>query len=263
VAGPTLDLHGGVNKYAVYNGASDAPLFNPLANLANLLWHSDMPYIGEDRAVTGSINLDPTTSGWVGTTVQTTNYLGVKSNTITYPYTRTLATHGLPFSPFFLGYIQIGGEKVPLNGSFLHGYHSYNVYSDATGIRLVCERLVPIAVNLSLVCAFSLSILNAGTNAAGAVVLPTYFAGFEATKDRLRCGYFDTDNRYLIQDAAGNLRFHTGATINVQILQPKYRSATCRAACVVFKSGAYVHTLLASSSQSTAFSAPFYRISFK
>lgn len=259
---PTLDLHGGINKYAVYNGTSDAPLTDPFNNLSNVIWHSDFVYIGAQQTVTGTVNLDPLTSGWVGTEITVTGSGGT-STVISYPYTYRLATHGLAYSPFFQGYIQVSGERLPINGSFLYGYHSYNVYSDATGIYLVCERLVAISFNYNLVCNFSLRILNAGTNAAGTTVLPSYFVGFDATPTRMQCGYWDTNNRYFIQDAGGELRFHTGATIDVQIFQPKYRSSTCRAACVVFKSGTYVHTDLASNFSSTTFDAPFYQIAVK
>ena len=248
---PTLDLDGVADKYAVYNGTSDAPLYNPLANLSSLLWHSDLQYIGVQNMVAGTVNLDPLTSGWVGTSF---------SGGVTYPYTYTLATHGLSYSPYFLGYIDVAGEKLPLNGSFLYGYNAYNVYSDATGIRLVCDRLVPLSFDYNVACPFSVSILNSGTDASNAAVAPSYFNGLDATPTRMRCGYFDTDNRYLIKATSGTLRFHSDATIDVQIFQPKYRSSTCRAACVVFKSGSYIHTDLASNASSTAFAAPYYQI---
>lgn len=259
---PTLDLHGGINKYAIYNGASDAPLIDPFNNLSSVIWHSDFVYIGAQQTVTGTVNLDPLTSGWVGTEVIGSSS-GGPVTIITYPYTIRLATHGLSYSPFFQGYIQVGSERLSINGSFLYGYHSYNVYSDATGIYLTCDRLVPIAFSYGLVCNFSLRILNAGTDAGGTTVLPNYYVGFEATASRMQCGYWDTNNRYFIQDAGGELRFHTGATIDVQLFQPKYRSATCRAACIVFKSGSYIHTDLASNAQSTAFDAPYYQIAVK
>lgn len=259
---PTLDLHGGINKYAVYNGSSDAPLTDPFNNLSSVIWHSDFVYIGAQQTVAGTVNLDPLTVGWVGTSV-TGSSAGGPVTIITYPYTYRLATHGLAYSPFFQGYIQVGGERLPINGTFLYGYHAYNVFSDATGVYLVCDRLVPISFSYNVVCNFSLRILNAGTDAGGSTVLPPYFVGFDATPARMQCGYWDTDNRYLVRDAAGEIRFHTGATIDVQIFQPKYRSATCRAACVVFKSGSYVHTTLASNAQSTSFATPSYQIAVK
>lgn len=251
---PTLDLHGAINKYAVYNGASDAPLTDPMNNLGNLLWHSDLPYIGAQQTVIGTLNLDPTTSGWVGT-----NYSG----TISYPYTYTLATHGLAFTPYFLGYIEVSGVKLPLNGSFVYGYNIYNVHSDETGIKIVVDYGALLSFAYNVVCPFSLRILNAGTDAGGGTVFPALYNGFEATTDRLRCGYFDTNNRYVIKDVAGDIRFHTGNTIDVQILQPKYRSATCRATCIIFKSDAYIASALGANSQSTAFAVPAYALTIK
>lgn len=260
---PTLDLHGGINKYAVYNGSSDAPLTDPFNNLSSVIWHSDFPYIGVQQTVTGTLNLDPLTSGWVGSQTVGVDINGNQVFGVGYPYKLTLANHGLSYAPFFQGFIQVAGERLPVNGSFLYGYHSYNVYSDATGVHLLCERLVSIAFNYNLACPFSLRILNAGTDANESTVLPPFFVGFDASPTRMQCGYWDTNNRYLIQDGAGELRFHTGPTIDVQIFQPKYRSATCRAACVVFKSGSYIHTTLASNAQSTSFATPSYQIAVK
>lgn len=258
---PTLDLHGGINKYAVYTGTTDAPLTNPLGNLGALLWHSDLKYLGVRQTVTGTLNLNPLTSGWVGTSVIGRNSAGPVT-IITYPYVKTLFTHGQAYAPYFLGYILIGGVKVPLNGSFVYGYHSYNVFSDATGIKVSCERAIARTFNYSVSCSFVLRILNAGTNSAGAAVFPTYFAGFEATKDRLRCGYFDTDNRYLIKSTAGDMRFHKDRTLNVQIAQPKYNSATCRGVCVVYQSATYLSTTMGFNGQG-AFSAASYTLAMK
>lgn len=259
---PTLDLHGGINKYAVYTGTSDAPLTNPLGNLGALLWHSDLKYIGVRQTVTGSINLDPTTSGWVGTKTTVVNGAGVTSTIYTYPYTRTLLTHGQSYAPYFLGYISIGGAKVALNGSFLHGYHEYNIYSDATGIKILCDAVIRRSFNYNLSCPFVLRVLNAGTTSSGAAVLPTFFNGFDATDTRMRCGYFDTNNQYLIKATTGDMRFHQGRTIDVQISQPKYRSSTCRATCVVFQSGSYLSTTMGFNGQG-AFSSPSYTLAVK
>lgn len=259
---PTLDLHGAINKYAVYNGASDAPLTNPLGNLGALLWHSDLPFVGARQTVTGSINLDPTTSGWVGTKTTVVNGAGVTSTIYTYPYTRTLLTHGQSYAPYFLGYISIGGVEVPLNGSFLYGYHEYNVYSDATGINITCSAALRRSFNYSLSCSFVLRVLNAGTTSSGAAVLPAFFNGFDATDTRMRCGYFDTNNLYLIKATTGDMRFHQGRTIDVQIAQPKYWSSTCMATCVVFQSGSYLSTTMGASWQG-AFSSPSYTLAVK
>lgn len=258
---PTLDINGAINKYAVYNGTSDAPLTDPLNNLVGLLWHSDLPYVGVSSTVTGTVNLDPLTSGWVGTTTTGKNFQGPVT-IITYPYTYTLTTHGQSYAPYFLGYIVINGVKVPLNGSFLYGYHTYNVFSDATGVRIICERAVAKTFTYNLSCSFVLRILNAGTNAAGAAVLPTYFQGFDATTTRLQCGYFDTNNLYLIKSDAGDMRFHSSLTLDVQISQPKYNTATCRGTCVVFQSGSYISSTMGFNGQG-AFAASSYLLAVK
>jgi hypothetical protein len=259
----TLDLDGIANKYAVYNGTSEAPLYDPMNNLPNLLWHSDLPYIGAKQTISGQVNLDPTTTGWVGTTITLYNYAGQPiGTTITYPYKFLLTAHGQTYAPFFLGYIEVNGEKLPVNGTFLYNYHMYNVSSDEYGIYLTVERLVSIAATYNVVCNFKIHILNIGTDTNGNQVLPPFYNGFDATEQRMQCGYFDTNNKYIIKSALGELIYNTGVTLEVVITQPKYVSATCYGVCILFKCNSYVGNVLSSNAQGSgsSFNPPYYRI---
>lgn len=242
---PTLDLHGAINKYAVYNGASDAPLTNPLSNLGNLLWHSDLPYIGVAQTITGTVNLNPFTAGWSA-----------------FPYTKTIAAHGQSYRPIILGHITVSGVNIPIQGSFLanvasaDGAYQFNFSSDATNILLKCEALFGNWAANALNCSYTIYVMNIGTNAAGGLVLPTYYNGFEATTTRLRCGYFDTDRRYLVQSASGSIGFPSGATVQAKLGNPRYISGTYQTLCLIYKYLGYTNVGLSADADTGASFVP-------
>lgn len=229
----TLDLHGGINKYAVYNGVSDAPLTDPLNNLTNLLWHSDLKFVGRVTSLTGSVDLSPNSSGWT-----------ISGDT----RIKTIAAHGRSYTPFLVGYIQVGANKLPINGTFYSristNYVSeYSFYADATNVYVTHRGINTLGPSgsasvVSAVCSYRIDVLNAGTDASGNLVMPTFFNGFEATATRLRCGYFDTDVQYMIESAGGDILF-TGTTLSQTLARPNYISATCMTICFVHKIGSY------------------------
>lgn len=250
---PTLDLHGGINKYAVYNGTSDAPLTNPLGNLPNLLWHSDLLYIGRVTTITGTVNLNPFTSGWSA-----------------FPYTRVLAAHGRSYRPILTGWITVSGVNIPIGGSFLatapgaNGAYQFNVYCDATNILITCDTILGNWAATAVNCAYTIYVMNIGTNAAGALVMPTYFDGFDATTTRMRCGYFDTDVQYLVQNNAGSIGFPTGPTLQATLGNPRSVSGTYLSLCFIYKYGSYVNFGLGADGDTGAgFSPTAIRASFK
>jgi hypothetical protein len=258
---PTLDLHGGISKYAVYNGATDAPLTDPLNNLTNLLWHSDLPFIGKVATLSGSVDLNINSAGWVGT--------GPSS---TYPFTKLIGPHGRSYIPIILGDLTIGGATFPAQGTFLahpsttNGSFQYNFYADETNIYVQCDLLHSEGGGFAaLNCTYNLHIMNVGTDAAGNMVEPTFYPGFDVTTTYLRAGYFDTlSTQYMIADPAGLIGFTVGSTLQATIAQPKYRSGTYRTICLIFKYGSYVdHALGPRGDTGEGFSPTAIRASFK
>lgn len=254
---PTLDLHGGINKYAVYNGATDAPLLNPLANLPNLLWHSDLPYIGKVATLSGTIDLNHQSAGWSGST---------------FPYTKIIGPHGQPFIPIILGDLTIGGNTLPAQGTFfahpatLTGALQYNIYADETYVKIQCDLVyAKVGTYSAIPCTYNIHIMNVGIDGSGNHVEPTYYPGFDLTATYLRAGYFDTlATQYMIKDAAGKIGFTSGSTIKASIAQPKYQSSTYRVLCLIFKYGSYVdHSLGATGDTGATFNPASITASFK
>lgn len=243
----TLDLDAVANKYAVYTGTSDAPLYSPLSNLPSLLWHSDLPYIGKVATLSGSVNLNDTSAGW---------------STVGSGREITIGAHGQSYRPAIIGNIILGGETVPVQGTFHAGGHvsggadQFSFYTNATSVILRSDVVYSGGPLVNYVCNYTIHILNIGSDSSGNAVFPAYYNGFDASDTRLRCGYFDTDAQYIVKDVAGAIGFTQGATLQVFTGLPKYITGTFRGLCSIFKYGSYTELGLARASDTGASFTP-------
>ena len=252
---PTLDLHGGINKYAVYNGATDAPLTSPLSNLSNVLWHSDFKYIGAVTTLTGTVDIGggtwPAIAG---------DFNGASE--------KIIAAHGRSYAPFILG--KLGTYSLPAQGTFYmrpngisRGTYMYNISCNTTHVKISRKALYGLGTPTTTNLTYSIDILNIGTKADGSFFYPTAFSGFEATTTRLRCGYFDTNDRHYIQTASGDLGIFTGASFNVAIGRPNYISGTFKSIGIVFNYGSFTNSFLSTTANNVSFSPSVLKIAKK
>lgn len=197
-----IDFDASRKKFAVYTGGvSDSKLLNPLANLPSIKWHSDLEYIAAVKTLTASVDLSIATFG--------------------ASLEKALVAHGMPYRPLVLGHITIDGKTVPIQGDFLVAMSAgdvcaYNVYADATHVRIRCEPCQFSTSPRTVVATVVMHICNVGVSSSGSIVryAPRY-AGLDVTRDRLRAGYFDTNNKHFSVSSGGLVMFYKGRSLEI------------------------------------------------
>lgn len=96
----TVRFHArGDGKVAIYTGSDDDPFDDPIDNLSRVLFHSELTYPAIIATQSGTLSLPSR-----GANVQlVTGY--------------NLFAHGQAGAPLVLGYVTVGGTRVPLAGS--------------------------------------------------------------------------------------------------------------------------------------------------
>lgn len=250
----TLDLHGGINKYAVYTGASDAPLTAPMSNLSSLKWHSDLEYAGVATKLTGTIDL--AFSGWSGFV----NFFPGTTNTT------TLVAHGRSYRPLLLGKLTVGSTVYTFHGDIVFTYSNgetvlLGIQSDATNITLEATVLLNAGSVPSTTATFEIMVFNVGLDASNNFVRPTLNTGFEATTTRMVCGRFDTNFSYPKVDAASPVKVIRGKSIDVAVGAPNYGPSNYRAVGFRYSVGGIVNTNWTSTGNNSGFNAAVTGIS--
>lgn len=244
----TLDLHGGINKYAVYTGSSDAPLTAPMSNLSSLKWHSDLEYAGVVTTLTGTVDLQITawpgfTSLFPGTTLS-----------------RTLVAHGMSYRPLLLGKITIGSTVYTLHGDIVYTYSSgqtimLSIQSDATNISLESTVLLNVGSVPSITASYEIYVFNVGLDASNNFVRPALNSGFDATTTRMVCGRFDTNYTYPKVNASSPVKIVRGRSIDVAVGAPNYGASNYRAVGFRYSVGGVTNTNWTSTGNNSSFNA--------
>lgn len=254
---PTIDLNGAINKYAVYNGATDAPLTDPLNNLPDLLWHSDLMFIGAVTTLTGTVDI----GGGTWTSIPG-DFNGADE--------KTIVPHGQSYTPLFLGSLSIGGENVPAQGTFYvrpnghsRGTGCYNIYCDATNIKISRKFLYGLGTPTTTNINYSIDILNVGLDGAGAFSYPASYSGFDATPTRMRCGYFDTDHKHYVETPSGDRGIIQGASLDVAIGRPNFIGGTFRTVGLVYNYGAFLNSYISTIANNTSFQPTVLKVAKK
>lgn len=184
---------------AIYTNGNDDPFSAPLSHLSRVKIHSGLSYLGVRSVFTGTLNSSPGTrstyslpSSWPGISfVQSTREI--------------LAAHGLSYAPAILAWLSIGGEWVPTSVMTEFGFAS-----DPTHLFIS----VPSFYSSRTFGPYSYEIwcLTHGFNADGTAHVADSFAGVEWDSTGVRCGQYDSDNRYLYEAASGGKRIPIGRT---------------------------------------------------
>lgn len=199
-----IDFDAARNKYAVYEGAtSDGKLLNPLDNLPSMKFHSDLEYIGGVKVLRVTFNLDVRT--WPGGLLD-----------------RALISHGMSYRPLILGSIAFSGYVVPVQGDFLVTMSAgdtvaYNIYADATAVRIRAEPLQFQTSSRSVPCTATLHVCDVGMTSNGNPVRKTRLTGIDITPDRFRAGSFDTNDQHFIAASSGDIVFYRGKSMDISL----------------------------------------------
>lgn len=199
-----FDLDGAVAKSAIYTSSgSDAPLYDPLGNLANVKFHTDLAYPYLTQSVTGSITLP-----------------AVAANVTERNVNNILFAHGVGAVPFIEGTITGGLSRVVrLNGSVpvqvgtvVNGPQfprMVHLGADATYVYLTDygsteENGGWPAITLS----WRVDLLQVAQGASGNWV--------DITDSYFKVGPFDSTRRYMRADASGaDMPMTSGVTFQV------------------------------------------------
>lgn len=211
-------------NYDTANPWTEPAFTDPVANFGQWRWHNGVDYLGWSSLVTGTVNLNKDSGSWTDTS---DSVAGVSS------ITKTLFAHGRGFAPVLMGYIVIGGAKVPAVGNALYLGQQYvqvtntyvslmvglNIWADSTNVYITVTNLDRVGgyFNVTTNVNYGVYVCNMGLTSAGAVVRPPLNEAWDLTPERLKSGRFDTTFGYFNRDDAGDLLVYKGRSIDCQV----------------------------------------------
>ena len=187
----TLDIDAANSKAAIYKGTDSAALYNPAANAADIVFHSEYEYAGISQVRTG-----------------------VASFTATQ-FSETLFGHGLGFTPLVLGFLTYGGRNIPLIGTVVidHGSGYHLISLGANGTNVVLNRS-SLDASEALSIAYTIYVFSVGVSAGGDYVRPAVTNGIDITSGQIAMGAFKSQNYHLWQSGSGPLHIPRGRTMD-------------------------------------------------